>query len=179
MQKLIIGSLALFIIIFGISTAEEKMEENKTTRNILGTKKVTQIGLIVKDIEKSSQAYAEFLGMEKPEIVITDPLEKANTNYKGVSTTAQAKLAFFHLDNITIELIEPVGEPSTWRDFLTTNGEGVHHIAFEIKGAQDKISQLEKKGMPLIQRGDYEGGCYNYVETTPQLGVLVELLENY
>ncbi|MBN2411380.1 VOC family protein [candidate division KSB1 bacterium] len=155
------------------------MAENKTSRDILGTQKVTQIGLIVKDIEKSSRAYAEFFGMEQPEIIITDPLEKANTNYKGNSTTARAKLAFFNFDNITIELIEPVGEPSTWQDFLTTNGDGVHHIAFEVKDAGDKISQLEKKGMPLIQRGDYEGGCYNYIETTPQLGVLVELLENY
>jgi hypothetical protein len=77
MQKIIIGSLALFVIIFGISTAEDKMAENKTPRNILGTKKVTQIGLIVKDVEKSSQAYADFLGMEKPEIIITDPLENS------------------------------------------------------------------------------------------------------
>jgi len=179
MQKTIIGLLALLIIIIGISMAEDKMAETKTNKNVLGSKRVTQIGLIVKDIEKSSKAYAEFLGMDVPQIIITDPLEKAHTQYKGKPTEARAKLAFFQMDNITIELIEPVGEPSTWQDFLTTHGEGVHHIAFEIKGTDEKITLLEKKGMPLLQKGDYEGGCYSYIDTTPQLNVILELLENY
>jgi methylmalonyl-CoA/ethylmalonyl-CoA epimerase len=42
-----------------------------------------------------------------------------------------------------------------------------------------KIDMLEKKGMPLLQKGDYEGGCYSYIESTPQLNVILELLENY
>jgi hypothetical protein len=31
------------------------------------------------------------------------------------------------------EVPEPVGETSTWKDFLDTHFEGVHDIAFEIK----------------------------------------------
>ena len=34
-------------------------------KGILGTKIVTQIGFVVNDIEKTSQAFADFLGVEK------------------------------------------------------------------------------------------------------------------
>jgi len=36
------------------------------------------------------------------------------------------------LGSLSLELIEPVGGPSTWREFLDTRGEGVHHIAFHV-----------------------------------------------
>lgn len=140
---------------------------------------ITQIGLVVKDIEKTSKAYADFLGVDSPESFLTDTVEKAHTEFKGESTEARAKLVFFQLENITIELIEPVGGPSTWQDFLETKGEGIHHIAFEIKRMEKKIRLLAGKDMPLLQSGDYEGGRYSYIESTKQLGTILELLENF
>lgn len=140
---------------------------------------ITQIGLVVKDIDKASKAYADFLGVDRPESFLTDTVEKAHTKFKGRSTEACAKLAFFQLENITIELIEPVGGPSTWQDFLETKGEGIHHIAFEIKGMEGKIKILAGKNMPLLQSGDYEGGRYSYIDSTEQLGTILELLENF
>ena len=37
--------------------------------NVLGTKVITLIGILVHDIEETSQAYAEFFGVEKPAMV--------------------------------------------------------------------------------------------------------------
>jgi hypothetical protein len=145
----------------------------------LGSNVVCQIGLIVRDIEKSSAAYADLFGVDVPEWIITDPVDKAHTRYRGQSTEAQAKLAFFHLGAVDLELIEPVGGPSTWQEFLDAHGEGVHHIAFQIKGMDDQISILGKKGMPLVQTGDYTGGRYAYVDGSEQLSVILELLENF
>ncbi|MGB9863938.1 MAG: VOC family protein, partial [Candidatus Saccharicenans sp.] len=87
--------------------------------------------------------------------------------------------AFFRLKNITIELIEPVGGPSTWREFLEQHGEGVHHLAFEVKGMEAKVKALAAMGLPLLQKGDYEGGRYAYVDGTGCLAVILELLENF
>ena len=36
-------------------------------KGILGTHIVTQIGFVVNDIEATSQAFADFLGVEKPQ----------------------------------------------------------------------------------------------------------------
>ncbi len=171
-------SFAILIIFFSVHPITEgSFLENRW--EIFGGGVVTQIGLVVKDIERTSRAYADFLGVDVPEWFLTDTVDKAHTTYEDRLTEARAKLAFFRLKNLTIELIEPVGGPSTWQEFLDTQGEGIHHIAFEIKGMDEKIIQLQRKGMTLLQKGDYEGGRYSYLDSSQQLHVLLELLENF
>jgi methylmalonyl-CoA/ethylmalonyl-CoA epimerase len=146
----------------------------------LGTNLVTQVGIIVRDIEKSVDAYVDVFGLkERPGISITDTLDKANTRYMGKPSEARARLAFINMGQVTIELIEPIGGPSTWKDFLDAHGEGVHHIAFVVKGTDQVVAYLDSKGIPLIQRGDYTGGQYTYLDSAQRLGVILELLENF
>ncbi|HUI71674.1 MAG TPA: VOC family protein [Spirochaetia bacterium] len=148
-------------------------------KNILGTNIVAQIGFLVHDIEKSARLYANFLGVDVPTIQVTDEMEKAQTRYRGKASAARAKLAFFKIGpTIELELIEPTLEPSTWRDDLNRKGEGVHHIAFVVKGMKDKIAKLERNGIPLLQTGEYTGGRYAYLDATRDLKVILELLEN-
>jgi catechol 2,3-dioxygenase-like lactoylglutathione lyase family enzyme len=146
---------------------------------LFGQGTVVQVAVVVKDIEKAAAAYADFLGGAVPKWSWTDTEDVAHTQFKGKPTPARAKLAFIELKNITLELIEPDQNPSTWREFLDTKGEGIHHIAFEIKGMGEKVALLGKKGMPLLQKGDYEGGRYAYIDGTAKLGLILELLENF
>ncbi len=148
-------------------------------KKILGTNLVTQVGILVNDIEKTAQAYADFLGVEKPPIQTTDELAKSQARYKGAPTKARSKLAFFHVGpTLDIELIQPDKEPSTWREDLDRKGEGVHHIAFVIKGMKEKVAELKAEQMPLLQTGEYTGGRYAYVDANRDLKVIIELLEN-
>ena len=148
------------------------------TEQTLGSTTITQVGIIVQDIEAKARAWAEVLGLPVPEIVITDAYERAQTEYHGKPSNARAKLAFFHLGQVELELIEPVGKPSTWQDQLDEHGDSLHHIAFEIKGMPEKVAYLEAKGLPLVQRGEYPGGRYAYMDGNAQLGAILELLEN-
>ncbi|RCX20693.1 glyoxalase/bleomycin resistance protein/dioxygenase superfamily protein [Fontibacillus phaseoli] len=147
-------------------------------QSILGTRMITQIGIIVQDIEAVSQAYAEFLGVEKPTWSWTDPVEVARTEYMGQPSPGRAKLSFFDCGQLQIELIEPDDQPSTWRDYLNEHGEGPHHIAFVVDGMKEKVMLLEKHGMSLAQKGEYPGGRYAYLDATRDLKLWIELLEN-
>ncbi len=148
-------------------------------KGILGTHVVTQVGLLVHDIEKTAQVYADFLGVPRPPIRVTGALEQSQAKYRGKPTPARAKLAFFDVGpGLQLELIEPDRQPSTWREDLDRKGECVHHIAFRIKGMKEKVSNLEKEGMPLVQSGEYTGGRYAYIDAARDLKVLIELLEN-
>ena len=148
-------------------------------KGILGTKIVTQIGFVVNDIEKTSQAFADFLGVEKPQWSLTDTIDKTHGEFNGEPCPARAKLAFFHVgETLDIELIEPDETPSVWRNVLNEKGEGVHHIAFVVNGMKEKILALEGNGMKLLQRGEYTGGRYAYIDCVDQLTPLDELLEN-
>jgi methylmalonyl-CoA/ethylmalonyl-CoA epimerase len=144
----------------------------------LGSSTVTQIGLVVKNIEEAVEAWSRLLGVSPPNIIITDPVEQAHTEYQQRPTPARAKLAFFPLGQVTLELIEPIGEPSTWQDQLTAAGPSLHHIAFEIKGMAERLTVLAEQGLPLVQKGDYEGGRYAYLDGQQKFGAVVELLEN-
>lgn len=141
-------------------------------------KSVCQIAIIVKDIEQAARRYADVFQVPVPQAIITDTEDKAHTRYHGQPTQARAKLAFFDMGQVSLELIEPIGGPSTWQEFLDEHGEGVHHIAFGVKGMDDVLKYLNGKGLPTAQRGDYTGGRYAYVDAAKMLGVNIELLEN-
>jgi methylmalonyl-CoA/ethylmalonyl-CoA epimerase len=146
----------------------------------LGSQTVVQVGIIVRDIQKTLAQYCAVFQLDPcPAVILTDPVDQAHTIYCGESSTARAKLAFINMGQVSIELIEPVGEPSTWKDFLDNHGEGVHHIAFNIQGTPKVVSFLNGCGIPLVQQGDYTGGMYSYLDSAPQLGVILELLENF
>ncbi len=145
----------------------------------LGTNIVCQVGLIVRDIERSAEAYSRVFGMPKPPVIVTDEAKIARTMYRGEPTEARAKLAFFQMGQVSLELIEPIGGPSTWQEFLDEKGEGVHHIAFTIQGTDQVVAYLEGEGINVVQQGHYTGGMYTYVDSEPALGVVLELLENF
>jgi methylmalonyl-CoA/ethylmalonyl-CoA epimerase len=136
---------------------------------------ITQIALIVDDIEKYSAAWAKVFGVETPKWFMTDDKDKAHTKYGGRDSDARAKLAFLQAKNITIELIEPIGQDSVWMEHLKKHGPSVHHIAINAENMQQTIGEL---GLPVSQEGDYTGGCYAYLRGEKLLGVDIELLHN-
>ncbi|MCS7462911.1 VOC family protein [Paenibacillus doosanensis] len=146
--------------------------------NLLGTQVIAQIGIVVRDIEKTSQAYADFFGVDNPGWSLTAAADTAQTEYRGQRTEARAKLAFFRLGSLQLELIEPDEHPSTWREYLDEHGEGPHHIAFIIEGMMEKVTTLDRNRMPLLQKGEYTGGRYAYIDALGPLKMIIELLEN-
>jgi catechol 2,3-dioxygenase-like lactoylglutathione lyase family enzyme len=149
------------------------MSENPILPN-----KVVQVGLVVRDIERVAQNYCRIFGVEMPRIIETEGYERAFTTYRGQPSMARARLAFFDMGQLSIELIEPIGEPSTWKEFLDANGEGVHHIAFHIQDGATVVQRLAQEGIPVVQQGDYTGGRYIYLDGAEKLGVALELLED-
>ena len=152
------------------------MAENKPSPPLQNAV-LCQIGLVVKDADRTAGKIAEITGVEASAPVITDDFEKARTHYRGKPSPAKAKLIFFNMGQVSIEVIEPIGEPSTWKEFLDKNGDGVHHIAFTVKNADRTAEGLSAEGIPAVQSGVFEGGKYIYLEGEKELGVMLELLE--
>jgi hypothetical protein len=154
------------------------MSSSNASPNLLGSTTATQIGIVVSDIEATSKAWAAVLGVAVPEIIITDHYEKARTEFRGEKTEARAKLAFISLGSLMLELIEPIGEPSTWNEQLQQHGQSLHHIAFETQDMAASLKALAVADIGLDQKGEYSGGRYAYVNGVNTLGTVIELLEN-
>jgi methylmalonyl-CoA/ethylmalonyl-CoA epimerase len=142
----------------------------------LDSSTVVQIGLIVKDAEKTARAYANVFGLTKPEVRLIADDAFAKTDYRGQPSSAKAKAAFFDLGPVQMELIEPVSGPSTWDEFLQMHGEGIHHIAFKTINMDAAREFLVNNGMETVQQGGWEGGQYAYMDCSKQLGTILELL---
>ncbi len=143
----------------------------------LGGAKLAQVALVVKDIEASARRWAALLDVPVPNVITTAPGLEVEQTYKGVPSGAQAKLAFFQLGPVQLELIEPLGGDSTWQEVLDRKGEGFHHIAFWVEGMQRSVDYLREHGIPMVQRGDMGEGQYAYFDAEEPLGVTLELLE--
>ena len=152
--------------------------------NILGTNVIIQIGILVNDIEKTTEAWAELLGVSIPKIHISDPLDKANTTFRGKPTKGRCRHSFFNCGQLQIELLKPDHHPSVQREALDENGEGMHHVAFGVKDLRGKVKLLKKIGIVEIQSGEWKKsatknyeGLYSYLDTSNRLKAVVELLE--
>ena len=150
---------------------------------VIGTDVLTQVALVVNDIEKSKTRLAQFFGIPSPATIGSGDFAITQTEVFGKpAPDAACKMAFFSVGNgVMLELIEPNEIPSVWRDFLNEHGEGIHHIAFNVKGMDGAIKSCEDFGMQLVQRGNYGdgGGCYSYLKGGDGLPFIVELLESF
>jgi len=160
----------------------ENTDKQSTEDNYIdpGFSKLVQVAIVVNDIEAASKRWGELLGMEVPEIRTTRPGSEVNVIYRGNPSDGQIKLTFFVLGQVVIELMEPVGEGTAWKEFLDKNGEGVQHIAFRVENIEKALEKLKANGIRLIDqepRNGAGGAKIAFIHPKETNGVLVELCE--
>ncbi len=145
-----------------------------------GMKSVVQVAIVCRDIDATSKRWAAVLGVEPPAIRTTKPGREVKVIYRGHPSNGQAKLAFIKLGQVMLELIQPVGGDTSWKEFLDANGEGVQHIAFQVGDLDRTVKTLDGMGMPVLHQGRYDddSGAYVYVDSKKPLGVTLELLHS-
>ncbi len=136
-----------------------------------------QIGIVVSDVKARARAWPDTLGVPLPAIREPDGYEQTRAEYHGQPTTARARLAFLDLGQVTVELIEPIDAPSTWRDQLEQRGDSLHSIAIGVRDVDQAATHFASRGIPLVQSGEFPGGRYAYADTVPHLGAILEQLE--
>jgi len=143
---------------------------------ILGTRVIAQICIVVHDVEKTAKVYGDFFGL-RYRITESAPYEVSKQLYNGQPTPARIKMAFFQLGDVQLEVVQPDEHPSSWREVLDKKGEGLHHIAFRVKDTPNVLKKLEDAGMQTQMTGNWETGCFAYVDAYDQLKFLLETLE--
>ncbi|MGI6691629.1 MAG: VOC family protein [Christensenellales bacterium] len=139
--------------------------------DVMKPEKLCQITIVVKDLERVAKNYAELLGVEVPLIGVSSPYEISKTRFKGVPTNTVVRMCNFNMGQVVLELLEPDGEPSTWKDFLDTHGQGVHNIGFMVDDREKAMKFVEGKEGTERFYGEYPGGNYTIVDTQKEFGV--------
>ncbi len=129
-------------------------------------KKITHVGLAVKNLLEASQRFQQLLG-KGPARQETVASEKVN-------------VAIFDLDGTKVELTEATDPSSAIARFIEKRGEGVHHISFEVDNIEKELDRLKKEGFEILQgypKTGAEGYRVAFLHPKTTHGVLIELSE--
>ncbi|NQT71221.1 MAG: VOC family protein [Chloroflexi bacterium] len=137
---------------------------------------VEQIGIIVKDVEKTVEYYEKVLGWGPFNI---SEVSLEGCLYRGKSTDVRLKMAFAQSGPIEIELIEVLEGESIHSEFLRERGEGIQHVRFTVNNLDEILAEWAKEGIePVWQHSYPEAGIsWAYVNTDQVGGVMTELFE--
>ncbi len=138
---------------------------------------VTQIGFIVKDIDLAAEKFSKLTGMEVAARSDTADSDTGAWKYSGRPLGGGMRNLAFRFGNVEVEYIQPYPGDSAWNEYLETHGEGIHHIAFEVKDLYRVACELEKAGYQRVQEGEFEGGRFAYFDTVEDIKTSLELLE--
>lgn len=129
-------------------------------------KKIEHIGIAVKNLNESNALYQKLLGIA--------PYKTELVEQEGVKTS------FFKLGDSKIELLEATDDQSAIAKFILKKGEGMHHIAFEVKNLDSEIKRLEKEGFTIINNIPKRGADNKlvvFLHPKSTNGVLIELCQ--
>ncbi len=149
--------------------------------SIINVSELFQVGIVVRDLEKSMKQYETLLGIDEWKIVEINSSTTKMT-YHGKPVDHSFKAAFTMLGELMIELLEPLEGEGIYRDFLNEKGEGIHHLGHvRVDDLDAALQELEKAGFPCIETGGDDIGFHNwaYVDTTPALGYIIELSSGF
>lgn len=150
------------------------MKENKNLKTI------TQIGIIVPDLEKAMQGMERVFGVAPARFGKTP---ENNKIYRGQPGNFSAKMAFYDFANIEIELVEPQEGDSIWGEFLDAGGHGLHHLRFSIDNMEGTVADMRERGAEVAMEGEsvrqIPGLRWAYFDTEEPLGWIIEVLNEY
>lgn len=134
------------------------------------------VAFVTDDIHGAIDALVNLLGIPRPVIKETPPLDIAQPQYLGESSNLGCLQSNFQWGPIGLEVIQPNDEPSVWRDFLDTRGPGIHHIGMVEEQPEEARRHLLDSGLDSVQEGCFNGGGYEYFDGRELLGAFIEIL---
>jgi catechol 2,3-dioxygenase-like lactoylglutathione lyase family enzyme len=139
-----------------------------------GDNPIRHVGVIVPDVDVAARASADVLGIPVPETRAVPGIPFPD-DYAG-DRNAHPKVAMIRLANMSIELLQPMGGKSPWRDHLDQFGPGLHHVAFGVPDIGQAVTEIQKLGgRYVLGKAGYQAA---YVDMKPILGFTFELIQN-
>jgi catechol 2,3-dioxygenase-like lactoylglutathione lyase family enzyme len=135
---------------------------------------IGHIAIVIPSLEKASKFLAS-LGVE-----LSNPKPfggKHKTMFRGKYVDWKINISTGKIGRIGLEVIQPTGEGTPYREFLDRTGGGIHHISFDdVEDLEKERARLEANGAKVISSASSANGNIAYyleVESLP--GILIEI----
>ncbi len=125
--------------------------------------KIDHVAIAVNNVEEAVKEYQQAFGIKEVEFETVE--------------TEGVRVAILHLQDSRIELMEPTRDDSPIKKFLTSRGEGLHHIALETDSIEGEVTRMKGCGVRFLGeiRQGSRGTKVAFIHPKSLHGVLVEL----
>ena len=127
---------------------------------------IEHIGITVSNLEDAITFYEKSLGLKCYRIE-----EVADQ---------KVKTAFFQVGQTKIELLESTSPDGPIGKYIEKKGEGIHHLAFAVKGIEKQLAEVAATGVQLIDKQPRKGAeelDIAFLHPKSTRGVLIEFCE--
>lgn len=129
--------------------------------------KIDHLAIVVSDLEEALAFWRDALGL---------PLDRTEAN-----PGENVNIAFMHVGDSHIELLEPTDASSGIGRYLEKRGAGMHHICIQVEQIEATMARLRQHNIELIndepKTREADGVRYCFIHPRSAMGVLVELYE--
>lgn len=125
--------------------------------------RIDHVAIAVNNVDEAVKEYKQAFGINEVEFETVE--------------TEGVRVAILHLKDSRIELMEPTRDDSPIKKFLTTKGEGLHHVALETDGIENEVERMKGCGIRFL--GEIKPGSrgtkVTFIHPKSLHGVLAEL----
>jgi methylmalonyl-CoA epimerase len=127
--------------------------------------RIHHVAIVVTSLEGALPIYRDLLGL---------PLESIQD-----IESDRVRIAFLGVGESKVELVQPTDDTTGVARFLAKQGEGFHHVCFEVANLAEELTRLGIDGVELIDTAPRRGaeGPVAFLHPRSCHGVLVELIE--
>ena len=129
-------------------------------------KKLDHVGTVVKNTEEAVSLFSNLFGFK-----ITEP---RTFQEEGFRSTLISK------EEVTLELIEPIGPEGMIQKFVEKRGGGLHHISLQVDDLEGEIKQLKTQGVKFVKEEPSqisETSKIVFIHPRSMNGLLIELIQ--
>jgi hypothetical protein len=137
---------------------------------------ISQIGIIVRDLQQATDNYWSTLGIGPWMTMKLEPPLLADVILRGKPVEASMVAAIAQSGSVELELIQPLGGPSLWKEFLEQRGEGIHHVQSPVQYPDTTLAAYKEMGVDVLMSGRIGDNLFYYMDTEPLLGTVYEFV---
>ena len=93
------------------------------------------VGYVVEDLRQALADFQRLFDLKDEEIRIVPPFDQPS----------DSRFAFFHVDGLDFELIEPISDH--FKSILLNSGVGINHICFTVDDIDVAVEDMANKGV--------------------------------
>ncbi|GAA4990449.1 hypothetical protein GCM10023257_33470 [Streptomyces hyderabadensis] len=135
-----------------------------------------EVCFVTRDHQRTMEGLVR-LGIGPWRVYTFDSRTVTRRTYRGAEADYAIKVCFADVGDLAVEIMQPLYGPSIFQQYLDEHGEGIQHIAFDVKGRpwEERIADFAGRGFAMSQSGRFmDQNAFAFFDTEQATGTTFE-----